>query len=86
VGKRFPIAGGADAVADSRLAMKQLEVCPRLLADPAMWSVEVRDSITKRIIWSSWADEWCAYDTADDAKRRAAEIVARLTSSAASAA
>jgi hypothetical protein len=66
--------------------MKQLEVYPRLLADPAMWSLEVRDSITKNSVWSSWADEWCAYNTADEAMTRADEIVARLISSGATAA
>ncbi len=43
-----------------------------------MWAVEVRDTATREILWSSWTDEWIAYQTVDQAVRRADEIVARL--------
>jgi hypothetical protein len=55
-----------------------LQIHARLLTDPPMWAVEVRDTATHEILWSSWTDEWTAYQTVDQAVRRADEIVARL--------
>ena len=51
----------------------------RMLESPALWCVELHDGATNDILWSSWTDEWSAYETLDEAKRRADELVARLT-------
>jgi hypothetical protein len=66
--------------------MHQLEICPRLLADPAMWAAEIRDAVTNDVIWSSWADEWIAYDTVDEATARAIAMLPQLSLSRATAA
>lgn len=55
--------------------MRQLELSPRLLTDPAMWAAEIRDRVTGAIVWSSWAHDWHAYDTAEEAMRRATEML-----------
>ena len=60
-----------------------LEIHARLLSEPGLWSVEVRDTTTHEILWSSWTDDWSAYETLDEATRRADDIVARLTAAAA---
>src|SRR5262249_31682343 len=67
-------------------AMHHLEVRARFLADPWMWIADIRDSVTEEIIWSSWTDEWSAYDTVDEATVRASEMLRQLTSSRATAA
>jgi hypothetical protein len=59
--------------------MHQLGICPRLLADPAMWAAEIRDAVTNDVIWSSWADEWLAYDTVDEATARAITMLSQLS-------
>ena len=66
--------------------MHHLEVRARFLADPGMWIADIRDSVTEEIIWSSWIDEWSAYDTVDEATARASEMLRQLTSSRATAA
>jgi len=51
-----------------------------------MWIADIRDSVTEEIIWSSWTDEWAAYDTVDEATVRANEMLRQLTSSRTTAA
>ena len=67
-------------------AMHHLEVRARFLADPGMWIADIRDSVTNEIVWSSWTNEWSAYDTVDEATGRASEVLRQLTSSRAAAA
>ena len=55
-----------------------LQIHARLLNHPPLWCVEVRDTATREILWSSWTDEWTAYATLEEATRRADDIVARL--------
>jgi hypothetical protein len=55
-----------------------LQIHARLLSDPPLWAIEVRDGATAEILWSSWTDDWSAYATLDEARRRADEVVARL--------
>lgn len=50
----------------------------RLLSEPPLWAVEVRDGSTQEILWSSWTDDWSAYPTVEEAVRRADDIVVRL--------
>jgi hypothetical protein len=66
--------------------MHQLEIRARVLADPAMWAAEIRDSVTNEVIWSSWADEWLAYDTVDEATAHAMTMLPQFVSSRATAA
>ena len=51
-----------------------------------MWIADIRDSVREEIIWSSWTDEWSAYDTVDEATVRASEMLRQLTLSRATAA
>jgi hypothetical protein len=62
------------------------QVCPRLLVDPPMWTVEIRDAATDSLLWSSWANEWIAYHTVEEARDRAHEMIKRLAASQPSAA
>jgi len=55
-----------------------LQVHARLLINPPLWAIEVRDTVTREILWSSWTDDWMAYATLKEATRRADDIVARL--------
>jgi hypothetical protein len=66
--------------------MPHLEVRARFLSDLAMWIADIRDSATNEIVWSSWTNEWSAYDTVDEATGRASEMLRQLTSSRATAA
>ena len=51
-----------------------------------MWTVDVRDTATSAIVWSSWANEWSAYPTMEEARARGGDIVQLLTASRMSAA
>lgn len=66
--------------------MRQLEICPRFLGDPALWAAEIRDGVTGAVVWSSWANDWYAYDTVDEATGRATELLPQFISSRATAA
>lgn len=44
-----------------------------LMAEPCLWCWEVRDLVHGQLIKSSWANEWTAYDSAEEA-RLAAEL------------
>jgi hypothetical protein len=56
-----------------------LQIHARLLSDPPLWCVEIHETTTGEILWSSWTDEWTAYETLEEATRRADEIVGRLS-------
>jgi hypothetical protein len=55
-----------------------LQIQARLLADPPLWAVELRDAESGEILWSSWTDDWCAYETLGEAIQRADEIASKL--------
>lgn len=55
-----------------------LHIHARLLGDPPLWSAEIHDPATREIVWSSWTDEWMAYQTLEEATQRANVIVTRL--------
>jgi hypothetical protein len=55
-----------------------LQIHARLLTDPPLWAIEVRDGVSCEILWSSWTDDWSAYATLEEAVQRADEIVAGL--------
>jgi hypothetical protein len=63
-----------------------LQICPRLLVDPAMWAIEIRDAATNSLLWSSWVDEWTAYQTVEEARDRGHEVIKRFAALRASAA
>jgi hypothetical protein len=50
----------------------------RLLADPPLWCAEIQDGATEQIVWSSWRDDWAAFQTVEEAKRRADEMLPHL--------
>jgi hypothetical protein len=45
----------------------------RLLDDPPLWCWELVDSMTCRVIASSWSDNWEAYGSRDEALRAGRE-------------
>jgi hypothetical protein len=42
-----------------------------LMAEPSLWRWTIRDPKTNEAIASSWADDWMAYATPDEARRAA---------------
>lgn len=55
-----------------------LDLC--LLCDPCLWCWEIRDAKNGRLVESSWANEWVAFESPDAAHaagtRRLAELEA----------
>jgi hypothetical protein len=43
----------------------------RLLPDPPLWSWELIENTTHRVVHSSWNDDWMAYESPDAAVRAA---------------
>ncbi len=39
----------------------------RLLNDPCLWSWELVDPVTNRLLESGWQEHWAAYDSAAEA-------------------
>jgi len=78
VWKTFPIVRRSQPAHSVPMAF---QVCPRLLVDPHMWTVDVRDTATSAVVWSSWAHEWTAYQTLEEARNRGGEIVRLMTAS-----
>ena len=60
--------------------MGRMVVDVRLLCDPCLWCWEIRDAKDGRVVESSWAKEWVAFESADEAyaagTRRLAELEA----------
>lgn len=52
----------------------------RLLNEPCLWRWEIRDAARDRLVDSSWAGEWMAYNTADEAYRAGRQRLTSLTS------
>jgi len=40
-----------------------------LLPEPCLWTWEIRDERRRQVVESSWAAEWKAFDSADEAYR-----------------
>jgi len=57
---------------------RQFLVHARLMVDPYLWCWEIWDPIHGELIKSSWAEEWAAYDSPEEALLAAAEHVAQL--------
>lgn len=55
-----------------------LTVEVRLLPDPCLWCWEIRDAERGDLVESSWAGEWTAYDSADEAYRAGRRRLTRL--------
>lgn len=49
----------------------------RLMNDPCLWRWEIREAMRDRLVESSWAGDWMAYNSADEAYRAGRQ---RLTS------
>lgn len=45
----------------------ELTVEVRLLSDPPLWCWEIREATRNTVLASSWAGEWTAYDSAEQA-------------------
>jgi len=39
------------------------------MAEPCLWRWDIRDPKTNEVVASSWADDWIAYETSEDALR-----------------
>jgi hypothetical protein len=52
-----------------RLRKDRYKVGVDLMAEPSLWRWEIRDPQTNEVIASSWADDWMAYETAEEALR-----------------
>ena len=48
---------------------ERLTVEVRLLPDPCLWCWEIRDSDRDEVLESSWANEWTAYSSPEEALR-----------------
>jgi hypothetical protein len=48
---------------------RQLSVDVQLMSEPWLWCWEIRDAERDVIIESSWAREWMAYDSPEEAMR-----------------
>ena len=51
------------------ISREPLTVGVRLLPEPCLWTWEIRDERRRQVIESSWAAEWKAFDSADEAYR-----------------
>jgi len=51
-----------------------------LMNDPCLWRWEIRDRARDRLVESSWAGEWMAYNSADEAFRAGRQRLSSLTS------
>jgi len=47
----------------------RLTVEVRLLPDPCLWCWEIRDAQCNEVLESSWAGEWTAYSSPEEALR-----------------
>jgi hypothetical protein len=56
----------------------RLTVEIRLLPEPCLWYWEIRDSRRGQVLESSWAAEWKAYDSPEEAYRAGQQRLARL--------
>jgi hypothetical protein len=50
-------------------SMERLTVETRLLSDPCLWCWEIRDVAQGDLIESSWAADWTAFDSQEEALR-----------------
>ena len=51
------------------ISREPLTVQVRLLPEPCLWTWEIRDEREHQVIESSWAAEWTAFESADEAFR-----------------
>jgi hypothetical protein len=51
------------------LRREPFEVRVDLMPEPSLWRWEIRDPKTNEVVASSWADDWMAYATSEDAFR-----------------
>jgi hypothetical protein len=49
------------------LRKKPFKVSVDLMSEPCLWRWEIRDCKTDEVVASSWADDWKAYATSEDA-------------------
>lgn len=50
-------------------SMERLAVGTLLLSDPCLWCWEIRDRAQGDVVESSWAADWTAYDSQEEALR-----------------
>ena len=65
------------------VAAAPLMVRVRLLDEPSLWSWEITEAESGRLVETSWSSEWMAYDSAAEAlaagQRRLAELPWAIT-------
>lgn len=74
----MPLLSGRSSMEIEAASGRRFRVQPRLMVEPCLWCWEVRDPVHGELIESSWADEWTAYDSPDEALLAAARRVAEL--------
>jgi hypothetical protein len=57
---------------------ERLTVEVRLLPDPCLWYWEIRDTDRGEVVASSWAGEWTAYPSPEEAYRAGRRRLGRL--------
>lgn len=58
---------------------ERLTVEVRLLPDPPLWAWEIRDAAGDAVVESSWAGEWTAYDSPEEAYAAGRRRLTRLS-------
>lgn len=48
---------------------RRLSLEVRLMSDPCLWRWEIRDRERDEVVESSWAREWMAYESVEEAER-----------------
>ncbi len=58
---------------------ERLTVEVRLLADPCLWTWEIRDAERGDVVESGWATQWAAYPSREEAYSEGRRHLRRLT-------
>jgi hypothetical protein len=56
----------------------RLTVAVDLMAEPCLWRWEIRDPTRDKVVASSWAHDWMAYESPDEALRAAQDRLTAL--------
>lgn len=60
------------------MVQRRLTARVRLLDDPCLWCWEIQDNMDGRLIASSWAMDWMAFSSREEAEAAAARRLAEL--------
>ena len=60
---------------------RDLAVEVQLMSEPCLWRWEIRDRARGDVVDSSWAGQWMAYESSEEAYRAGYQRLASLTGS-----